>query len=103
MAVFEPNTHAMRAALAHAMDGFLALLWQQGALAGATPDAAYALRCDESNNPPAERDSGRLHCDIAVAPVNPYEFVVLRIGRSGNAIEVSERTLRQAAMEEIAS
>lgn len=101
--VFEPNTHAMRAALAHAMDGFLALLWQQGALAGATPDAAYALRCDESNNPPAERDSGRLHCDIAVAPVIPYEFVVLRIGRSGNAIEVSERTVRQAAMEEFAS
>ena len=96
--VFEPNTHDTRATLAHAMGGFLDLLWQQGGLAGATPEAAYALRCDESNNPLAERDNGRLHCDIAVAPVIPYEFVVLRIGRSGNTIEVSERTVRQAAM-----
>lgn len=101
--VFEPNDHAARAALAHAMNGFLDLLWQQGALAGATPDAAYALRCDEGNNPQAERDNGRLHCDIAVAPVIPYEFVVLRIGRSGNTLEVSERTVRQAEMEGAAS
>ncbi|NVD97965.1 phage tail sheath C-terminal domain-containing protein [Massilia sp. BJB1822] len=101
--VFEPNDHATRAALAHAMNGFLDLLWQQGALAGGTPDAAYALRCDESNNPQAERDNGRLHCDIAVAPVIPYEFVVLRLGRSDNTLDVSERTLRPAWMEGAAS
>lgn len=95
--VFEPNSHETRSALAHAIDGFLNALWREGALAGDTPHAAYAVRCDEGNNPPAERADGRLRCDVAVAPVVPYEFVVLRIGRVGNAIEIDERVVRPAA------
>jgi phage tail sheath protein FI len=93
-AVFEPNDAQTRAALAHGVAGLLEGLWRAGALAGATPEAAFAVRCDETNNPPAERGNGRLRCDVAVAPSVPYEFVVLRIGRVGNAFEVDERFVR---------
>lgn len=93
-AVFEPNAHQTRADLTHGLTGFLDHLWRGAALAGDTADAAYAVRCDATNNPPSGRDAGQLVCEIAVAPVIPYEFVVLRIGRVGDSLEVDERTVR---------
>jgi phage tail sheath protein FI len=98
-AAFEPNDHATRSRLALALDGFLRGLWGQGALLGPTAETAYAVRCDEGNNPPAVRAEGRLHCDIAVAPSAPFEFVVLRIARIGEVLKAEELTesLRGAA------
>lgn len=93
-AVFEPNDHATRSNLAFGFANFLARLWQSGALAGASPEVAFAVRCDETNNPPADRDNGRLVCDIAIAPVDPLEFIVLRIGRVGGELEIEERSVR---------
>jgi phage tail sheath protein FI len=93
-AVFEPNDYRTRSNLTVALGNFLLRLWQSGALAGAMPDAAYAVRCDETNNPQVARDNGQLYCDIAVAPVDPLEFIVLRIGRVGGEFEVQERTVR---------
>ena len=95
-AIFEPNDHATRSALRLAMDGFLRGLWQQGALVGPTAEAAFAVRCDEDNNPPAERANGRLLCELAVAPSVPFEFVVLRVGRVGDVLEIEERGLGRA-------
>ena len=90
-AAFEPNDHATRANLVLTLDGFLRGLWQQGALVGPTAEAAFAIRCDEGNNPPAERALGRLLCELAVAPAVPFEYVVLRVGRIGEVLEVEER------------
>ena len=94
--VFEPNDHATRSALTLAMDGFLRALWQQGALVGPTAEGAFAVRCDEGNNPPAERAHGRLLCELAMAPSVPFEFVVLRVGRVGDVLEIEERGLARA-------
>jgi phage tail sheath protein FI len=93
-AVFEPNDHLTRSNLAFGFANFLSRLWQGGALVGATPDAAFAVQCDETNNPPEGRDNGRLVCDIAIAPVDPLEFVILRIGRVGSELEIEERSAR---------
>jgi hypothetical protein len=90
-AAFEPNDHATRASLVLALDGFLRGLWQRGALVGPTAMAAFAVRCDEGNNPAAERALGRLLCEIAVAPAVPFEHVVLRVGRIGDVLEVEEQ------------
>jgi hypothetical protein len=89
-AVFEPNDWRTRAKLALVIGSFLRSLWQRGAFAGASPEEAFYLRCDEGNNPPDARERGELHIDIGVAPVTPFEFIVLRIGRDANAFSIGE-------------
>jgi phage tail sheath protein FI len=87
---FEPNDHYTRAKLALSLTSFLLAFWQQGALKGATPAEAFFVRCDETNNPPEERENGRFHVEIGVAPSKPFEFIVLRVGRADNQLEIAE-------------
>jgi phage tail sheath protein FI len=89
-AVFEPNTRTLREALTHSLSSFLNLMWRRGALAGGSPEGAYAVKCDEENNPPAVVDAGRVIAEIAIAPSRPFEFVILRLGRTQTAVEVRE-------------
>ena len=81
-AVFEPNTPLLRDALRHSLTQFLGTLHRRGAFAGGTPEAAFAVKCDAENNPPEVVDAGQLVAEIAVAPVRPYEFIRLRLGRT---------------------
>ncbi|HVG44070.1 MAG TPA: phage tail sheath C-terminal domain-containing protein, partial [Longimicrobium sp.] len=89
-AAFEPNDYLTRAKLQLAVSSFLQALWERGALAGDVAGEAYQVKCDEENNPQAERDEGRLLADVAVAPVHPMEFVVVRVGRTDNEMEIAE-------------
>jgi hypothetical protein len=89
-AVFEPNDHVLRQALSISLNTYLALLWRQGALVGASADAAFRVRCDEENNPPTIRDAGQLIVDIDVALTIPYEFIHFRLGRTEEAVEIRE-------------
>lgn len=88
--VFEPNDTATRTKLSLSIVSFLHALWQRGALAGTTPGEAFYVRCDETNNPPESRAAGRFIVEIGVAPAIPFEFVVLRVGRTDNAFEIVE-------------
>jgi uncharacterized protein len=92
-AVFEPNNWLTRAKLALATDSFLRELWSRGALMGSKADEAFYVRCDDTNNPADTRDRGELLIEIGVAPSVPFEFVVLRIGRTANGFEVTEPTV----------
>ena len=89
-AVFEPNDGATRAKLDLVLTSFLAALWQRGALMGKSTAEAFFVKCTEDNNPSAERSNGRLLAEVGVAPSIPFEFVVLRVGRSNNAFEIAE-------------
>lgn len=90
-AAFEPNNRLLRDALTHSLTGFLGALWRQGALAGGSPQAAFAVKCDDANNPPAVIDAGQVVAQIAVAPVKPYEFILLRLGRTDRIrVQVAE-------------
>ena len=89
-AVFEPNDAHLRDKIAIAIAGFLDHLWRQGALAGATAEESYYVLCGDANNPPAEQADGRLLAEVGVAPAIPAEFVVLRIGRVEDVLEVVE-------------
>ena len=93
-AAFEPNDFLTRAKIQMAIDSFLISLWQEGALMGATRQEAFFVKCDEENNPPAERENGRLLAEVGVAPSKPFEFVVVRVGRTANEFEISEATAR---------
>jgi phage tail sheath protein FI len=90
-AVFEPNDSVTRRRLTQSLTELLSQLWQRGALVGTTPAQAFAVRCDDVNNPPAQRLDGQLVADVAVAPSRPFEYVVLRLGRQNNAFELVER------------
>lgn len=87
---FEPNSVMTRNKIQLALTGFLTALWQRGALAGDTAEHAFFVTCDEQNNPPAQRSKGRLLAEVGVAPSIPFEFVVLRVGRQGNQLEIAE-------------
>jgi hypothetical protein len=89
-AVFEPNDATTRSKLRLALTSFLVALWQRGALMGDSPAAAFFVRCDETNNPPASRDNGQLLAEVGVAPSQPFEFVVLRVGRAENEFQITE-------------
>jgi phage tail sheath protein FI len=89
-AVFEPNDHPTRTRITQALSEFFTALWARGALVGPDPQQAFVVRCDEVNNPPEARADGRLLAEVAIAPSQPFEFIVLRVGRQGNAFEIEE-------------
>jgi phage tail sheath protein FI len=92
-AVFEPNDAITRAKLHLSISGFLWTLWQQGALAGKALEEAFFVRCDETNNPPSARDNGQLLVEVGVAPAQPFEFIIVRVGRVNNEFEIAETAL----------
>lgn len=89
-AVFEPNDWQTRTKLQLAIQSFLLSLWSRGALAGTVPGQGFRVRCDDSNNPPSQRDIGRLAIDIDIAPTVPFEFITLRIGREASGFEITD-------------
>ncbi|MCU7727323.1 phage tail sheath subtilisin-like domain-containing protein [Actinoplanes sp. KI2] len=80
-AVFEPNDYDLWQRVKRTITSFLRGLWMQGALVGATPEQAFYVHCDESNNPPSSVDEGKLIVEIGIAPVKPAEFVIFRISQ----------------------
>jgi phage tail sheath protein FI len=79
--VFEPNDPALWSQLRYALGSFLTELHRQGALAGATPEEGYFVRCDETTNLPPSLDAGRVVAEVGIAPVEPLEYIVVRLER----------------------
>jgi len=90
--VFEPNDAYTRGKVSLAITTFLETLWRAGAFAGSQPEQAFFVKCDDDNNPSDQRDQGRLHAHIGIAPSVPYEFVVLRVGRTAEELEITEQS-----------
>jgi phage tail sheath protein FI len=80
-AVFEPNDFDLWQRVKRNITSFLRGLWTQGALVGATPEQAFYVLCDASNNPASSVDEGKLIVEIGIAPVKPAEFVIFRISQ----------------------
>jgi phage tail sheath protein FI len=78
--VFEPNAEPLWARVRRAISNFLTVVWRNGALEGTTVEQAFFVRCDRTTMTQTDIDSGRLICEIGVAPVKPAEFVIVRIG-----------------------
>jgi phage tail sheath protein FI len=89
-AVFEPNGAYLREMVRISLGAFLTAVWRQGALVGATASEAFYVKCDEVNNPPAVSELGELIAEVGVAPVRPAEFVIFRVGRADDELQVSE-------------
>jgi uncharacterized protein len=80
-AVFEPNAPDLWSKIRRNVGAFLNSQWAAGALVGATPEQAFYIVCDETNNPPDVRALGQVVAEIGVAVVRPAEFVVFRLSQ----------------------
>jgi len=88
-AIFEPNDYRLWARLNAACSTFLTTFWSQGGLAGASPAAAYFVKCDSTNNPQSSIDNGYVNIQIGVALQRPAEFVVINIGQYNGGTTVT--------------
>ncbi len=78
-AVFEPNDATTWLKVKGMIESYLYGLWERGALAGSTPDAAYYVNVGLGKTmTPQDVLEGRLIVEIGVAAVRPAEFVVIR-------------------------
>lgn len=88
--VFEPNSALLRTQIAMVLFGYLNQVYESGALKGSTPEQAFYIRCDRTNNSPEQLATGELVCDIGVALAAPAEFIVFRVGRKNAVTEIAE-------------
>ena len=79
--VFEPNDVALWQRVNLTVSSFLENLWRSGMLAGASPAEAYFVEIGPSTMSQDDIMSGRLICNIGIAPSRPAEFVVFRISQ----------------------
>jgi phage tail sheath protein FI len=78
-AVFEPNDQSTWLKVKAMIESYLYGLWQQGALAGPTPEAAYYVNVGLGTTmTPQDVLEGRMIVEIGVAAVRPAEFIILR-------------------------
>jgi len=80
--VFEPNNPNLWANVTRSLSSFLLGLWEQGALFGTTPQAAFFVQCDEETNPPHRRAIGEMRARIGVNIVPTAEFVIFELGQT---------------------
>lgn len=77
--VFEPNDANTWLKIQAMVENYLNGLWRAGALAGATPDAAYFVNVGLGKTMTAEDVlEGRLIVEIGLAAVRPAEFIILK-------------------------
>lgn len=89
-AVFEPNNPNTRVKIQMAISNYMQALWSKGAFAGNSESEAFFVKCDAENNSGTERENGRLKVEIGFAPAVPLEFIVLRVYRTENELEIHE-------------
>lgn len=90
-AVFEPNNLALWQRVKRMVTDFLMDEWKEGALFGNTPDKAFRVRVDETNNPPEIRAQGILVVEVTVVPTTPAEFIIFQVVQ-----DITGSTLREA-------
>ena len=80
-AVFEPNDSVLYRRITATLTSFLTNFWAQGGLRGATPQQAFFVLCDATNNPLSTVEAGQVNIQVGVALQRPAEFVVINIGQ----------------------
>ena len=83
-AIFENNDERLWAQLRNNITVFLNEYRNQGGLRGATPAAAFFVKCDAENNTAQAIANGEVHIQVGVALQYPAEFIV---------IDLSQKTL----------
>jgi phage tail sheath protein FI len=77
--VFEPNDEPLWSQIRLNVGSFLQDLFRKQAFQGATPRAAYFVRCDQTTTTQGDIDRGVVNILVGFAPLKPAEFVVIQI------------------------
>ena len=77
--VFEPNDNTLWQRVSLTITSFLDGLWRTGMLTGGSPSEAYFVEIGPSTMSLDDIRSGRLICNIGIAPSRPAEFVIFRL------------------------
>ena len=75
----QPNAEPLWSAIRLAASDYLMTLFLNGALKGSKPEEAYFVRCDRTTMTQNDIDNGRIIVVVGFAPIQPAEFVVIRI------------------------
>jgi hypothetical protein len=86
--VFEPNDRPLWKDIRRDVSAFLRTQWRDGALMGRTAEEAFFVQCDEETNPPESIAEGRVVTVVGIAPVQPAEFIIFRIGQQAGGVEI---------------
>ncbi|WP_158892893.1 phage tail sheath family protein [Amycolatopsis anabasis] len=86
--VFEPNDEPLWASIRLNVGAFMNNLFRQGAFQGRTPQEAYLVKCDSTNNPQNDIDRGIVNILVGFAPLKPAEFVIIHIQQLAGQIQV---------------
>jgi hypothetical protein len=78
-AEFEPNNQLLWSQLRLSVGGFMQRLFLQSSFAGSTPQQAYFVKCDGTNNPQSSIAQGIVNITVGFAPLYPGTFVVIQI------------------------
>jgi len=86
-AVFEPNDEPLWSSLRLTINSFMTTLFRAGAFQGATPEAAFFVKCDSETTTQNDIDLGRVNIQIGFAPLKPAEFVIVKISQKAGQTE----------------
>ncbi|MGH3796782.1 MAG: phage tail sheath subtilisin-like domain-containing protein [Pseudonocardiaceae bacterium] len=86
--VFEPNDEPLWSSIRLNVGAFMNTLFRQGAFQGRTPQEAYLVKCDSTNNPQNDIDRGIVNILVGFAPLKPAEFVIIHIQQLAGQIQV---------------
>jgi phage tail sheath protein FI len=89
-AVFAPNTPELWHSIAATITQQLTAQAQAGMFASGTPDQAFQVICDESNNTATTVDNGEVHIDVGVAVARPAEYIAIHISQYDGGATVTE-------------
>ena len=78
-AIFEPNDANTWVKVRGMIENYLTQKWREGALAGATPQDAFFVKCGLGTTMTAQDIlEGRMNVEIGMAVVRPAEFIILK-------------------------
>ncbi|MCC8421453.1 phage tail sheath family protein [Photorhabdus thracensis] len=82
-AVFEPNSQPTWERVRSAIDNYLHQLWQQGALAGNSPQEAYFVQIGQGITlSDTDIKQGKMIVKVGMAAVRPAEFIILQFSQN---------------------
>lgn len=77
--VFEPNDGVLWSRVRQSVEGFLNTMYRNGMFVGESPQDSYFVEIGPTTMTQDDIQSGRLICNIGIAPSRPAEFVIFRV------------------------
>lgn len=87
----EPHDDALRRRVKfNVVMPFLLGLWSQGAFGSDPADQVFTIKCDATNNPPAQVQQGYFTLEVYFYPVKPAEKIIITVAQQSSGATTSE-------------